>query len=99
MISNLYLKNNLTTKTYFQTMAFSLALYFAFPFIQITWTPLVFNGVGIRTCGKELLFQEYNKKAYIQNQKLLTFKSPVSENITYIFEICVIFVYYYNKTG
>lgn len=37
------------THTYFQTMAFSLALYFAFPFIQITCTPLVFRGVGIRT--------------------------------------------------
>ena len=35
--------------TYFQTMAFSLALYRAFPFIQITCTPLVFSGVGIRT--------------------------------------------------
>ncbi len=38
--------------TYFHTMAFSLALYFAFPFIQITCTPLVFRGVGIRTCSK-----------------------------------------------
>lgn len=36
--------------TYFQTMAFSLALYFAFPFMQMTCTPLVLRGVGIRTC-------------------------------------------------
>lgn len=35
--------------TYFQTMAFSLALYFAFPFMQMTCTPLVLRGVGIRT--------------------------------------------------
>jgi hypothetical protein len=35
--------------TYFQTMAFSLALYLALPFMQITCTPLVFNGVGMRT--------------------------------------------------
>lgn len=32
-------------------MAFSLALYLAFPFIQITCTPLVLRGVGIRTWG------------------------------------------------
>ena len=31
-------------------MAFSLALYLAFPFIQSTCTPLVLRGVGIRTC-------------------------------------------------
>lgn len=37
------------SQTYFQTMAFSLALYLAFPFMQITCTPLVFRGVGIRT--------------------------------------------------
>lgn len=36
-------------ETYFQTIAFSLALYFAFPFIQRTCTPLVFRGVGTRT--------------------------------------------------
>lgn len=30
-------------------MAFSLALYLAFPFMQITCTPLVFSGVGILT--------------------------------------------------
>ena len=36
-------------KTYFQTMAFSLALYLALPFMQITWTPLVLRGVGMRT--------------------------------------------------
>lgn len=36
-------------KTHFHTMAFSLALYLAFPFMQITCTPLVFNGVGILT--------------------------------------------------
>lgn len=35
--------------THFQTMAFSLALYLAFPFIQITCTPLVLRGVGMRT--------------------------------------------------
>lgn len=35
--------------THFQTMAFSLALYLAFPFIQITCTPLVLSGVGMRT--------------------------------------------------
>lgn len=39
--------------TYFQTMAFSLALYFAFPFIQMTCTPLVLRGVGIRTWTAE----------------------------------------------
>lgn len=31
-------------------MAFSLALYLAFPFMQITCTPLVLRGVGMRTC-------------------------------------------------
>ena len=31
----------------FHTIAFSLALYFALPFMQINWTPLVFSGVGI----------------------------------------------------
>lgn len=36
--------------THFHTMAFSLALYLAFPFIQITCTPLVLSGVGMRTC-------------------------------------------------
>ena len=36
-------------KTHFHTMAFSLALYLAFPFMQITCTPLVFSGVGILT--------------------------------------------------
>lgn len=35
--------------TYFQTIAFSDALYFAFPFKQINCTPDVFNGVGIFT--------------------------------------------------
>lgn len=35
--------------TYFQTMAFSEALYLAFPFRQINWTPDVFSGVGILT--------------------------------------------------
>ena len=30
-------------------MAFSLALYLALPFIQMTCTPLVFSGVGMRT--------------------------------------------------
>jgi len=34
---------------YFQTMAFSDALYLAFPFRQINWTPDVFKGVGIFT--------------------------------------------------
>ncbi len=33
----------------FQTMAFSEALYLALPFIQISWTPEVFSGVGMRT--------------------------------------------------
>lgn len=36
-------------QTHFHTMAFSLALYLAFPFMQITCTPLVFRGVGILT--------------------------------------------------
>lgn len=40
---------SLNMLTYFQTMAFSLALYFAFPFMQMTCTPLVLRGVGIRT--------------------------------------------------
>ncbi len=35
--------------THFQTMAFSVALYFARPLEHITWTPLVLFGVGIRT--------------------------------------------------
>lgn len=35
--------------THFQTMAFSDALYLAFPFKQINWTPDVFKGVGIFT--------------------------------------------------
>lgn len=35
--------------TYFQTMAFSDALYFALPFRQINCTPDVFSGVGIFT--------------------------------------------------
>lgn len=35
-------------------MAFSLALYLALPFMQITWTPLVFRGVGMRTWNHEL---------------------------------------------
>lgn len=35
--------------TYFQTIAFSEALYFALPFRQINCTPDVFNGVGIFT--------------------------------------------------
>lgn len=34
-------------------MAFSLALYLAFPFIQITCTPLVLRGVGMRTWRDE----------------------------------------------
>lgn len=41
------------TLTYFHTMAFSLALYFAFPFMQMTCTPLVLRGVGIRTWKAE----------------------------------------------
>lgn len=41
--------NAVAAATHFQTMAFSLALYLAFPFIQITCTPLVLRGVGIRT--------------------------------------------------
>lgn len=35
--------------TYFQTIAFSEALYFALPFKQINCTPDVFRGVGIFT--------------------------------------------------
>merc|ERR1719318_1129371 len=31
----------------FHTMAFSLALYLAFPFMQMSCTPLVLRGVGI----------------------------------------------------
>lgn len=42
-----------STLTYFHTMAFSLALYFAFPFMQMTCTPLVLRGVGIRTWKAE----------------------------------------------
>lgn len=41
--------------TDFQTMAFSLALYLALPFMQITCTPLVFRGVGMRTWNREQL--------------------------------------------
>jgi hypothetical protein len=35
--------------THFHTMAFSEALYLALPFMQISWTPEVFSGVGMRT--------------------------------------------------
>lgn len=42
---------SIRASTHFQTMAFSLALYLAFPFMQITCTPLVLRGVGIRTWG------------------------------------------------
>lgn len=49
---------------YFQTIAFSDALYLAFPFKQINWTPEVFSGVGILTSifwpssdGLKLLFR------------------------------------------
>lgn len=43
--------------THFHTMAFSLALYLALPFMQITWTPLVLSGVGMRTWsnGKQVI--------------------------------------------
>lgn len=46
----LHLISPICSTTYFQTMAFSLALYLALPFIHNTCTPLVFNGVGMRTC-------------------------------------------------
>jgi hypothetical protein len=36
-------------KSDFQQMQFSPALYFALPFMQISCTPLVFGGVGMRT--------------------------------------------------
>ena len=35
--------------SYFHTMAFSPLLYFAFPLIVITLTPLVLGGIGTRT--------------------------------------------------
>ena len=35
--------------TYFHTIAFSLDLYLAFPFMHTTCTPAVVGGVGIRT--------------------------------------------------
>ena len=35
--------------TYFQTMAFSDALYLALPFMQMSCTPDVLSGVGMRT--------------------------------------------------
>ena len=43
--------------THFHTMACSLALYLALPFMQITWTPLVLSGVGMRTWsnGKQVI--------------------------------------------
>ena len=50
MYKHAYLSKSRENKTYFQTMAFSLALYLALPFMQITCTPLVFSGVGMRTC-------------------------------------------------
>lgn len=53
-----------TKYTYFHTIAFSEALYLAFPFKQISWTPDVFRGVGIFTSifwpskeGLKLLFR------------------------------------------
>lgn len=46
--------------TYFHTIAFSLALYLARPFIQITCTPLVFNGVGMRTYRMNLMNSQCN---------------------------------------
>lgn len=42
-------QQNIVLNTYFHTIAFSDALYLAFPFMQISWTPDVFRGVGIRT--------------------------------------------------
>ena len=36
-------------EAYFQTMAFSLGLYLARPFMHNTWTPAVLVGVGIRS--------------------------------------------------
>ena len=44
-----YLAKLVQCLTYFHKMAFSLDLYLAFPFMQITWTPAVEGGVGIRT--------------------------------------------------
>jgi len=44
-------------ETYFQTIAFSEALYLAFPLRQMSWTPDVLRGVGIFTsifCPKRL---------------------------------------------
>ena len=47
--SPLFLRIVKFDNTYFHTIAFSDALYFAFPFKQINCTPDVFKGVGIFT--------------------------------------------------
>lgn len=59
--------------THFQTMAFSLALYLAFPFIQITCTPLVLRGVGIRTWGGVKKKKKTFKNRYIFYMQLHIF--------------------------
>lgn len=43
-------------------MAFSLALYLALPFMQITCTPLVFRGVGMRTWDEQQLITDQSFK-------------------------------------
>ena len=55
--------------THFQTIAFSEALYLALPFMQMSWTPEVLSGVGMRTsifcasrdCLKLVLMTTYGK--------------------------------------
>lgn len=62
------MQRNVKMLTYFHTMAFSLALYLAFPFIQITCTPLVFRGVGMRTCSKQSPHTSSDKLFYKQTE-------------------------------
>ena len=65
----LYAKTNTTICTHFHTIAFSLALYLALPFIQITCTSLVFSGVGIFTCKqrRRLLFGKSSTRPQVHN--------------------------------
>lgn len=68
---------NLLNNTYFHTIAFSEALYFALPLRQINWTPEVFNGVGIftsifwpRSDGLKLLFKTHLTSIFVRPTSL-----------------------------
>ena len=76
--SNVFLL--ISTATYFHRMAFSLALYLAFPFIQTTCTPAVVGGVGIFTCSIRLIQQ-----AWWQVSK----KQKLKKNVSYFWVPCI----------